>query len=231
MLNISDIKQGRFLAVKGSPYEVIRADHSIHGRGGAVLKTKLRNLRNGNVIDQTFKGNDTAEEADLETERATFLYSDGEKYSFMNESTYEQFDLPEAQVGEAKAYLVEQAPVRLMKFDGVPIKLDLPIKMDFSVTEAPPGVKGNTAAQGGGNKEVTIETGATVSTPLFIKVGDRIRVTRRPGNTWRRRTDTISVIPSEGTIGVPKPRDRFDFRILYTYKGSLHCAPDGLRSG
>lgn len=184
MLSISDLKPGRYIILKGDPFEIIRADHSIHGRGGAVLKTKVKNLKTGNVIDHTFKGNDTAEEAELENVRATYLYKEGDKFAFMDENTYEQFELSEAQVGGAKNYLVEQAPVKLLKFEGQPIKLDLPIKMDFEVTEAPPNIKGNTATQG--TKDVTIETGARVAVPLFVEEGDKIRINTETGKYVER---------------------------------------------
>lgn len=186
MLNISDLKTGRCIVHKGEPHEIIRAEHSIRGRGGAVLKTKLKNLKTGGILDETFQGNDTAKEAELETVKATYLYKDEGKFVFMDEVSYEQFELNENQIGDHKNYIIEQAPVKLLKFEGQPIKLELPIKMDFRVIEAPPGIKGNTAAQGGGNKEVTIETGMKVSTPLFIKEGDIIRVNTEDGSYIER---------------------------------------------
>lgn len=186
MLNISDLKIGRCIVEKGEPYEIVKAEHSIRGRGGAVLKTKLKNLKTGNVIDETYQGNDTAEEAELETVKANYLYKEEGKFAFMDEETYEQFELTEAQIGDHQKYLIEQSPVKLLKFEGQPIKLELPIKMEFKVVEAPPGVKGNTAAQGGGNKEVTIETGMKVATPLFIKEGDVIRVNTEDGSYVER---------------------------------------------
>lgn len=177
MLSISDIRVGTFLELKDEPYEVLSADHHKMGRGGAILKTKLKNLRDGSVINHTFQGKDSANEADLERTKAQYLYAEGNQFNFMDETSFEQFTLSQEQLGNKSAYLIDGTSVDILNFNSDPINIELPIKMTFSVTEAPPGIKGDTAQ--GGTKDVVIETGKTVSAPLFIKEGDKIIVDTR----------------------------------------------------
>ncbi len=180
MLDISSIKTGTKLVLKDEPYEVIAADHHKMGRGGAVLKTKLQNLATGNVISHTFQGKDSVPEADLEKSKAQFLYADANQLNFMNNETFEQFTLGKEQLGQRADYLVPETDVEILSFQEEPIGVDLPIKMKFSVKEAPPGTRGDTAQ--GGTKVVVIETGVKVSVPLFIKEKDIIIVDTRDGS-------------------------------------------------
>jgi len=177
MLSISTIKPGTHLVLKGEPYEVLSADHHKMGRGGAILKTKLQNLISGNVISHTFQGKDSVEEADLENQKAQFLYEENEQFNFMNNETFEQFTLSREQLGDKADYLIPETVTEMLYFQGEPIGVDLPIKMKFEVKEAPPGTRGDTAQ--GGTKNVILETGKEVSAPLFIKAGDKIVVDTR----------------------------------------------------
>jgi elongation factor P len=154
------------------------------GRGGAVVKTKLKNLRTGGTIDKTFQGADKILEADLSKKKATYLYSDNDNAYFMDSDTYEQFEISLSKVGDNKKFLVENSNVDILYFANEPINIELPIKMFFTVISSPPGVKGNSA--GSVNKKITIETGAMLDAPLFIKEGDKIVVDTRDGSYVER---------------------------------------------
>ncbi|MFA5927089.1 MAG: elongation factor P [Patescibacteria group bacterium] len=184
MLSITDLKTGAKLTYENDPYVVLSYSHSKMGRGGAVVKTKLKNLRTGGVIDKTFQGADKVEEASLSKKKSTFLYSDENSAYFMDEESYDQFDISLEKIGSNINYLAENTPVDIIYFNNEAINIELPIKMNFKVTSAPPGVRGNTA--GSVTKKVTIETGALVDAPLFIKEGDSIVVDTRDGSYVER---------------------------------------------
>ncbi|MFC1651537.1 elongation factor P [Patescibacteria group bacterium] len=184
MLSLKSIKPGKIIDLEGNPYLVISAQHSKQARGSAVLKTKLKNIVSGSVINQTFQGNDKLEEAVLEDFKAQYLYEDDGNYHFMNQENYEQFSLDAEQVGSAKNYLKEEMIVTIQTHDENPISLKLPIKMDFKVTGADPAVKGNTAQNA--TKLVEIETGYKLQVPLFIEEGDGVRVNTETGEYVER---------------------------------------------
>jgi len=184
MLSIKDIKSNKKLIIEDQPYTVMTVQHSKMGRMGAVLRTKLKNLETGAILTKTFQGSDKVAEAEVDTKKAEYLYQDGATFYFMDNTSYEQFELNEKVIGDSAKYLKEGVEVSLLYFDERPINIDLPIKMTFEVTEAPPSVKGNTAD--GGSKQVTIETGAQISTPLFIKTGDKIKVNTTNGEYAER---------------------------------------------
>ena len=179
MLGISKIKTGKNIVLDGEPYKVLYDEHSKMGRAGAVLRTKLRNLLTGAVLEKTFQGADKVEEADIDKTFAQFLYKEGENFVFMDSNSYEQFSLAGKVIGNLKDFLVEGTEVGIINFNGSPINVELPIKMELKVTEAPPGIKGDTAS--GGDKLVTLETGAKITTPLFIEKGDTIIVNTEKG--------------------------------------------------
>lgn len=177
MLSITDLKTGTKITYEGDPYSVVSYNHSKMGRGGAVVKTKIRNLRTGSVIDKTFQGADKIDEAELSKKTATFLYSDEASFYFMDQESYEQFEISAEKVSDSKRYLVENSNIDILYFQNEAINIELPIKMTFKVISAPPAVKGNSA--GAITKKVTIETGASIDAPIFIKEGDRIVVDTR----------------------------------------------------
>jgi len=184
MLSLSEIKLGKLIQIAGEPYVVIKAEHHKMGRGGAVLKTKLRNLINGNVLEKTFQGNDKAEEAETEKRKANFMYKDENAAYFMDNESYEQFDLPLEQIGEKVKFLKEGTDVDTLYFENRPVAMDLPVKMKFKVVSAPPGVRGNSA--GSVTKQVELETGATIAAPLFIEEGETIVVNTDTGEYVER---------------------------------------------
>lgn len=184
MLSLNEIKLGKLLKIAGEPYIVIKADHHKMGRGGAVLKTKLKNLINGNVLEKTFQGNDKAQEAETEKKKASFLYKDENEVFFMDQENFEQFSLSQDQLGDKIKFLKEELLVDVLYFDAKPVAVDLPVKIEFKVTSAPPGVKGNSA--GNVTKTIEIETGAEINAPMFINEGDIIRINTDTGEYVER---------------------------------------------
>lgn len=154
------------------------------GRGGAVLKIKCRNLINGNVLEKTYQGSEKAEEAETETKKANFMYKDKEEAYFMDNTSFEQFNLHMEDLGDSEKFLKDGTDVDVLYFEGKPVSISLPIKMEFKVLSAPPGVKGNSV--GNVNKLVEIETGAEISVPMFINEGDMIRINTDTGEYVER---------------------------------------------
>lgn len=174
MLSLSEIKTGRVIVLNNQPYVIVRTDHHKMGRGGAVLKTKLRNLIDSSMLDRTFQGNDKAEEAETEKKKANYMYKDDTNAYFMDNGSYEQFSLELEQIGEKIKFLKEGIDVDILYFQGSPVAVDLPIKVELKVVMAPPGVKGNSA--GNVSKTVELETGAQINVPMFINEGDVIKI-------------------------------------------------------
>ncbi|MEI8143268.1 MAG: elongation factor P [Candidatus Berkelbacteria bacterium] len=184
MLSITDLKTGVKFSMDGDPYMVLSYAHHKMGRGGAVVKTKIKNLRTGGNIDKTFQGSDKVDEADLSKKQATYLYKDETDAFFMDNSSYDQFTLPLLKIGEQILYMVEDSTVDILYFGDEPLNIELPIKMRFKVISAPPAVKGNSASSI--TKIVTLETGATASAPIFIKEGDTIVINTQDGSYVER---------------------------------------------
>lgn len=184
MLGISEIKIGRVVVVNGEPYVVVRADHHKMGRGGAVLKIKLRNLISSNMLERTVQGNEKLEEAQTQTQKANFLYKDMNEAYFMNNNSFEQFNLPLEDLGDKVQYLKEGIDVDVLYFNDRPVAVSLPIKMEFKVVSAPPAVKGNSV--GSVTKVAELETGAKVNVPVFIAEGETIRINTDTGEYVER---------------------------------------------
>ncbi len=174
MLSITDLKTGTTFDMNGDPVVVLDYQHSKMGRGGAVLRTKLKNLKSGATFDITFKSSDKFEEAPLERRSCQYLYAEGNGFVFMDNASFEQFTLGADLVGEKSRYLKEGSELQVVFYEDNPVSVVFPIKMEFEVTHAEPGVKGDTAQ--GGSKPATLETGAIITVPLFVKIGDIIRV-------------------------------------------------------
>lgn len=175
MYTVAQIKPGKAILLNGDPHLVLKSEFSKQARQAGSNKTTLKNLKTGATIQHTFGGNDKAEPADLSKNRCQFLYDDGAACNFMHNETYEQFAIQNADLTDQKPYLVEGGNVDILFFEGHPIGVEVPPKVELKVTDCPPGVKGDTA-QGGGTKPATLETGLVVNVPGFIKPGDTIRV-------------------------------------------------------
>jgi elongation factor P len=179
MLNLSDIKTGKNIVLEGTPYAVLYHEQSKTGRAGSVLRTRIKNLVTGSVLEKTFQGADQVEEADVAKGKAQFLYKEAAGYAFMDNTSYEQFTLSTESLGNATDYLIEGTEITVLYFNGNPINIELPIKMRLKVVEAPPGIKGNTVSTGG--KMVKLETGLSVSAPLFVNEGDTLIINTEKG--------------------------------------------------
>lgn len=184
MLTISDLKINTKFIFNNAPYVVTYSEHSKQGRAGAVLRCKMRNLLTGSTMEHTFAGAEKVEEAMLETKKAQFLYRDEDKFYFMDSTTFEQFELDKVQVADSSHYLKDGEEVDLLYYEGRAINLQLPIKMKFKITYTEPGFKGNTATNV--LKPATMETGAEVRVPIFVKEGDTIVVDTRTGEYVER---------------------------------------------
>ena len=179
MYGITDLKTNTKIELDGDPYVVLEYQHAKMGRGGAVVRTKLRNLKTGNTLQKTFQGNDKVKPAALQTAKGQFLFRQGDTLTFMDTKTYEQHEVPGATIGKQAGFLAEGMACDLLLHGGSVIGVDLPIKSTFEVTETDPGLKGDTAT--GGSKPAVISSGATVTVPLFVRVGDKIVVDTRTG--------------------------------------------------
>lgn len=179
MLGLTDIKNGKKILWEGEPYVVMEYQHSKTGRAGAVMRTKLKNLLSGVIIEYTFQDKDKFEEVETTKSIAQYLYREGDEYQFMDSESYEQFGMDAATLGDVAKYLIEGTEVTVLNYDGKPINVELPVKMEFEVKDAPPGIKGDTAS--GGDKVVTLENDLSLTVPLFISAGDRVIVNTEKG--------------------------------------------------
>jgi len=177
LIEAIDVKRKMFFEFENAPYHCLDVDISKPtARGGQTLvRIKMRNLLTRAVFDKTFKAGEKFKEPDLVIEPATFLYSDGDGYHFMDQATYETIALPNDIVADDGPLLADNLPVQIQKFNGRPIGLQLPAIVELTVTRAEPGVRGDTAS-GGVTKPVTLETGLEIRVPLFIKEGERVKV-------------------------------------------------------
>lgn len=184
MLGITDLKVGTKVVIEGAPYVISWNQHSKQARGGGVMKTKMKNLMNGSVLEKTFQGADKIEPADIGFRKAQFLYAQGEDYEFMDQESYESISLGKDVLGDATEYLVDGIDVDLLYFGDNPINIQLQPKMTFKITETEPGVQGDRAQ--GGTKPATLETGKIVRVPLFINKGDSIVINTDSGEYVER---------------------------------------------
>ena len=184
MYNITDLKIGTTIKFREHAVVIIYSEHSKLGRGGGIMRTKIRDLESGAILEHTFKDNDKIEELELNRKVAQYLYADGESYCFMDPETFEQFTLSKTILGNSANYLQEGKNFTILYAEDKPLNIELPIKMDFRIAEAEPGIKGNTVS--GGTKMAVLENGIKVQVPLFIKSGDKIRIDTRTGRYIER---------------------------------------------
>lgn len=184
-MDINDLKKGVAITYNGEPYVVIFSQHLKMGRGGGIKQTKLRNLINGAVIEKNFKGNDSFESADLERRKTQFLYADSEGANFMDQESFETLTIDGDSVADQVGYLKEGEIVTVLMFEGKPVSIDIPVKVELKVVSTPGASKGNTAS-GGAQKQAKLETGISVQVPMFINEGDVIRVNTETGEYVER---------------------------------------------
>ena len=177
MISTTDFRKGLKLEYKGDPYEIVDFQHVKMGRGGAIVKTKMKNLKTGGVVEETIRSGEKFPSPELEEKKMQYLYSQDELYYFMDQETYEQTPLTAGQLGDIKLFLKENTEVKILYYKGDPLNVELPNFIELVVARTEPGFKGDTAS--GGGKPATLETGAVVRVPFHINEGDTIRVDTR----------------------------------------------------
>lgn len=182
LIGANELKRKMLITVDGQPYTVVEVFFASPSARGAstMVRTKLRHLLTDAVLEKSFKTSEKFEEPDVALTPASFLYSDGEGFHFMDEESYEQFSLSEDQLGDERFYLKENMSLQVRKYNGEPVSLELPATVDLTVTETEPGLRGDSAS-GGTTKSATLETGLQARVPLFIKEGEVVRVNTQTG--------------------------------------------------
>ncbi len=184
MINVTEARKGVTIELDGELYQVLDFEHIKMGRGSAQVRLKLRDVRGGHTIDKTFQATAKFPRARVEKQRVQYSYQDGAITYFMNTETYDQIPLSASQVGEAANYLKENSECDLLTYGDEPIGIELPAAVVLAVAETEPGIKGDTAT--GGTKPAKLETGLTVQVPLFISIGDKLKVDTRTGQYLER---------------------------------------------
>jgi elongation factor P len=181
MVSTNQFKNGMHVEVDGTVFKIVEFQHVKPGKGGAFVRTKLKRAEDGAVIDKTFRAGEKFRPVRTETRRMQFLYADGTDAHFMDNQSYEQLAVPEESVAASLRWVMPNEEVEVLYVDERPSDVQVPSAVELAVTETEPGVRGDTAS-GGGDKPATLETGVTVRVPLFVNVGDRVRVDTRSGD-------------------------------------------------
>ena len=183
-VSINEIKSGLTLLVDGDVYQVVEFQHVKPGKGAAFVRTKLRNLKNGGIQERTFRGDEKIEEAFIEEKKLQYLYASGNIYHFMDQDNFEEITISEDLLGDKRKFLKDNLDVVAYSYKNEILNINPPNFIEFKIIHTEPGIKGDTAKSG--TKLATIETGATVQVPLFIDVGDTIKVDSRTGEYVER---------------------------------------------
>jgi elongation factor P len=183
-ITTNDLKNGMTLDLPEGLFQVIDFQHVKPGKGGAFVRTTLRNTRTGAVVDRTFRGAEKVEQAKIDKREMQYLYAEGEEFVFMDNTTYDQLNVSPATLGSAANYLVEGANALLMMYKDEIVGVEIPASVELDVTETEPGLQGDRSSAG--RKPATVQTGLVVQVPLFVNVGDRIKVDTRSGDYMTR---------------------------------------------
>ena len=178
-VSTAEFKKGLKIQFDGAPYTIVDFQHVKPGKGGAFVRTKLKHMRLGRVIDNTFRAGEKVELVDFEEKRMQFLYKD-DRYHFMDLDTYDQISLSAEEVGEARDFLKENTEVEILFIEDSPVTVELPNFIEIRIAKTAPGIRGDTAS--GGSKPATLETGAVIQVPLFLNEGDVVKVDTRSGD-------------------------------------------------
>jgi len=179
MISVNDFKTGTTIEYEGHIWQVIEFQHVKPGKGAAFVRSKLRNLRNGNIQEKTFRAGEKVKRAHIEHKKMQYLYASGETHAFMDVNTYEQIELSQSQIENELNYIKENMNVDIVMFEGEVIGIDLPNNVELEVSETEPGLRGDTVS--GGSKAATLETGLVVQVPLFINQGDTLVISTSDG--------------------------------------------------
>jgi len=177
LISTNEFRKGAKIEYKGEPFEIIDFQHVKMGRGGAIVRTKLKSLKSGSVLEDTFRSGEKFESPHLDERSMQYLYAEGDHHYFMDTETFEQIPLSTSQLGDAKKFLKENMVVKILNYRGDPLTVEISTFVELVVAQTDPGYKGDTAS--GGSKPATLETGAVVRVPLHINTGDVIRVDTR----------------------------------------------------
>jgi len=177
MFSTSDFRNGLKIEIDGQPFEILDFQHSKVGRGGAHVRTKLRNILSGSVMEHTFRSGEKVAKPDLEVKDMQYIYRDGDAFVFMDLSTYDQIHVPEKTLGNKGSFLTDGQEVKVVTYQGEVIDLQLPASVLMEVVETEPGVKGDTVS--GATKQATLEGGLVVNVPLFVETGEKVKVDTR----------------------------------------------------
>jgi elongation factor P len=178
-VSTAEFKKGLKILFDGAPYTIVDFQHVKPGKGGAFVRTKLKHMRLGRVIDNTFRAGEKVELVDFEEKRMQFLYKD-DRYHFMDLDTYDQISLSAEEVGEARDFLKENTEVEILFIESSAVTVELPNFIEIRIAKTDPGIRGDTAS--GGSKPATLETGAVIQVPLFLNEGDVVKVDTRSGD-------------------------------------------------
>lgn len=179
MYSTTDFKKGLKIELDGTPFEIIEFQHFKPGKGGAMVRTKLRNMLNGRVVDKTFRSGEKVGRPDMETRGMQFLYREGADFAFMDMTTYDQLSIPGETLADKGGYLKDGQEAKVLLYNGEPLDIEIPPSVVLEVTETEPGAKGDTVSNV--MKPATLETGVSVQVPLFVNTGDSIKVDTRSG--------------------------------------------------
>ncbi len=183
-VSTNDLKNGMSLNLTEGLFSVVEFQHVKPGKGGAFVRTKLKNIRSGAVIERTYRADEKLDQALIDKREMQYLYPDGESYVFMDTTDYEQLQTPKASLGSAASYLKEGDAAVIQLYDGEIVGVDLPASVELTVTETEPGLQGDRVS--GARKPATLETGLTIQVPLFVNIGERVKVDTRSGEYLTR---------------------------------------------
>lgn len=184
MVSAGDFKNGLTLEINGQVMQIVEFQHVKPGKGAAFVRTKLKNVINGGVVETTFRPTEKFPTARIDRVEMTYLYNDGDLYYFMNPETFDQTSVDKDTVGDSMKFVKENENVKLVSWNGNVFTIEPPLFVELEVTETEPGFAGNTAQ--GANKPATVETGAQVQVPLFVNIGDKIKIDTRTGEYLSR---------------------------------------------
>ncbi len=184
MISAGDFRNGLTVEMEGQVFQILEFQHVKPGKGAAFVRTKLKNVINGGVVEKTFRPTEKFPQARIDRNDMQYLYADGDLFNFMNVETYDQVALDKATIGDALKFVKENDMVKICSFNGNVFAVEPPMFVELEVTETEPGFKGDTAT--GANKPAIVETGASVNVPLFVEIGDKIKIDTRTGEYLSR---------------------------------------------
>ncbi len=183
-VSTTEFRNGLKLELDSEPYVIVEFQHVKPGKGGAFVRTKMKSLRSGNVIDRTFRAGEKVDTPELEEKKMQYLYAADKDRVFMDTTSYEQISLSEKQLGENIDYLKENMEIKILYYKGQPINIEIPMFVELVISRTDPGVRGDTAS--GGSKPATLETGAVIKVPFYLNEGDLVKVDTRTGTFIER---------------------------------------------